>query len=72
MRSMFTLEEISEMLDMKYSEVEKEIEGGHLSYTFHEGEKRVTLYDLEKYMGAEQTQKITREFLQAKNEQASS
>lgn len=64
MRSMFSLEEVGDMLDMKTSEVEKEIEGGHLTYSFHEGKKMVTLYDLEKYMGAEQTQKITREYLQ--------
>lgn len=64
MRSMFTLEEVGMMLDMDTSEVEKEIENGHLTYSFHEGEKRVTLYDLEKYMGAEQTRKITQEFLQ--------
>lgn len=66
MRSMFSLEEVGEMLDMKPSEVEKEIENGHLTYSFHEGEKRVTLYDLEKYMGAEQTRKITQEFLENK------
>lgn len=64
MRSMFSLEEIGEMLDMDTDEVEKEIEDGHLSYSFHEGEKRVTLYDLEKYMGEEQTRKITQEYLQ--------
>jgi hypothetical protein len=61
---MFSLEEIGEMLDMDTDEVEKEIENGHLSYSFHEGEKRVTLYDLEKYMGEEQTRKITQEYLQ--------
>ncbi len=64
MRSMFSLEEIGDMLDMDTDEVEKEIENGHLSYSFHEGEKRVTLYDLEKYMGEEQTRKITQEYLQ--------
>lgn len=64
MRSKFSLEEVGEMLDMKTSEVEKEIESGHLTYSFHEGEKKITLYDLEKYMGAEQTQKITQEYLQ--------
>lgn len=64
MRSMFSLEEIAEMLEMSPEEVEKEITSGHLSYSFHEGEKKVTLYDLEKYMGAEQTRKITQEFLQ--------
>ena len=64
MRSMFTLEEVGKMLDMKPSEVEKEIEGGHLTYSFDEGKKRVSLYDLEKYMGPEQTRKITREFLE--------
>lgn len=67
MRSMFTLEEVAEMLDMKVAEVEKEIDGGHLSYSFHEGEKRVTLYDLEKYMGPEQTRKITSEYLEAES-----
>lgn len=64
MRSKFSLEEVGEMLDMKTREVEKEIEGGHLTYSFHDGEKMITLYDLEKYMGAEQTQKITQEYLQ--------
>jgi len=64
MRSMFSLEEVGEMLEMKTSEVKQEIESGHLTYSFHEGEKRVTLYDLEKYMGAEQTRKITQEYLQ--------
>ena len=64
MRSMFSLEEVGNMLDMKTSAVEKEIESGHLTYSFHDGKKQVTLYDLEKYMGAEQTRKITQEFLQ--------
>ena len=68
MRSMFSLEEVGQMLDMKPSEVKKEIEGGHLTYSFDEGQKRVSLYDLEKYMGAEQTRKITQEFL--KNEES--
>ena len=66
MRSMFTLEEVGRMLDMKPSEVKKEIEGGHLTYSFDEGEKRISLYDLEKYMGADQTRKITQEFLENK------
>lgn len=60
---MFSLEEVGEMLDMKTSEVEKEIKSGHLTYSFHEGEKQITLYDLEKYMGAEQTKKITQDYL---------
>lgn len=64
MRSMFSLEEVGEMLDMKTSDVEKEIESGYLTYSFHEGEKMITLYDLEKYMGAEQTRKITNEYLE--------
>lgn len=63
MRSKFSLEEVGEMLDMKTNEVEREIESGHLTYSFHNGEKMITLYDLEKYMGEEQTQKITQEFL---------
>lgn len=67
MRSMFSLEEIGEMLDMKTSEVEQEIESGHLTYSFHEGEKQITLYDLEKYMGAEQTKKITQNYLSESN-----
>lgn len=64
MRSKFSLEEVGEMLDMKTNEVEKEIEDGHLTYSFHDGEKMITLYDLEKYMGADQTQKITQEYLE--------
>lgn len=67
MRSMFTLDEVGTMLDMSTDQVEKEIDGGHLGYTFENGQKKVTLYDLEKYMGAEQTQKITSEFLQENN-----
>lgn len=67
MRSMFTLEEVGTMLDMTKDQVEKEIDGGHLGYTFENGEKKVTLYDLEKYMGAEQTRKITQEFMQSEN-----
>lgn len=63
MRSRFSLEEVGEMLDMKTSEVENEIAKGHLTYSFHDGEKKITLYDLEKYMGAEQTRKITQSFL---------
>lgn len=63
MRSMFSLKEVGEMLDMTTKEVEKEIENGHLTYSFHNGEKKITLYDLEKYMGAEQTQKITQDYL---------
>lgn len=55
------------MLKMKPSKVKEEINKGHLTYSFHEGEKRVTLYDLEKYMGAERTRKITREFLENQN-----
>lgn len=64
MKSMFSLEEVGEMLDMKPSEVEKEIQTGHLTYSFHDGEKRITLYDLEKYMGPEQTRKITQDYLE--------
>lgn len=67
MRSTFSLEEIGKMLDMTPGEVKKEIEDGHLTYSFYEGKKRVSLYDLEKYMGAEQTRKITREFLENKS-----
>lgn len=67
MRSMFTLAEVGKMLDMTEAEVDKEIESGHLGYTFEEGEKKVTLYDLEKYMGAEQTRKITQEFMQGQS-----
>lgn len=67
MRSRFTLEEIGDMLEMKTSKVKEEINKGHLTYSFHNGEKRVTLYDLEKYMGAERTRKITQEFLQSQN-----
>lgn len=58
MRSMFTVEEVGTMLDMKVNQVKKEINNGQLSYTFKDGEK---------YMGADQTRKITREFLQTQN-----
>ncbi len=64
MRSMFSIEEVGEMLKMDPSQVVKELESGQLTYTFHEGEKKVTMYDLEKYMGADQTRKIVREFLE--------
>lgn len=65
MRSMFTIPEVAEMLDMSVAEVESEIDQGYLSYSFEKGEKRVTLYDLEKYMGPEQTQQITTDYLNA-------
>lgn len=64
MRSMFTIEEIGQMLNMKPSEVESEVDDGNLGYTFDDGEKKVTLYDLEKYMGVERTREITQEFFQ--------
>lgn len=64
MRSMFTLKEVGKMMNMSEDQVQKEIDSGHLGYTFENGEKKVTLYDLEKYMGADQTRKITQEFLQ--------
>lgn len=64
MRSMFSIKEVGQMLDMKPSEVESEIDNGNLGYTFDDGVKKVTLYDLEKYMGAERTRKITQEFFQ--------
>ena len=67
MRSMFSLEEVGTMLDMTVDQVKKEINDGQLGYTFDDGEKKVSLYDLEKYMGAEQTRKITREFLEAES-----
>lgn len=65
MRSMFTIEEVADMLDMSASEVESEIDNGYLSYSFESGQKRVTLYDLEKYMGPEQTRQITTDYLNA-------
>lgn len=60
---MFSLEEVGEMLDMDVDEVEQEIESGYLTYSFHDGQKKITLYDLEKYMGPEQTRKITQDYL---------
>lgn len=69
MRSTFSLEEVGTMLDMEPDEVKQEIENGHLTYSFDEGKKRVSLYDLEKYMGEEQTRKITQEFLENKRTQ---
>lgn len=65
MKSKFTLNEVGSMLNMTIEEVEKRIEEGHLSYSYSDGKKVITLYDLEKYMGAQQTRKITTEFLQS-------
>ena len=66
MKAKFTLQEIGEMLEMSVAEVEEEIDNGHLNYSFDDGEKRVTLYDLEKYMGAEHARKITQEYMSEK------
>lgn len=66
MRSMFSIEEVAQMLDMEPKQVESEIEDGYLGYDFKEGEKKITLYDLEKYMGEEQTRTIISEFMQQK------
>jgi hypothetical protein len=68
MRSMFTIEEVAQMLEMTKKQVDSELDTGQLGYTYEDGEKRVTLYDLEKYMGAEQAMKIAREFLAEENE----
>ena len=67
MKAKFTLKEVGEMLDMSVAEVEQEIDNGYLNYSFQSGKKRVTLYDLEKYMGSEQAQKITQEYLNAQS-----
>jgi hypothetical protein len=50
------------MLDMTIKQIESEIDSGNLSFTYDEGEKKITLYDLEKYMGSDQTMKIVREY----------
>ena len=70
MRSMFTIEEVAEMLDMKTGQVENELDGGHLGFTYQDGEKRITMYDLEKYMGEQQMLTIVREYLSQKADQA--
>lgn len=64
MRSMFTIDEVAEMLDMTEKQIKSELDNGELGFTYEDGEKRITLYDLEKYMGADHALKITREFLQ--------
>jgi hypothetical protein len=64
---MFTLNEVGRMLNMTTDEVEEKIDEGHLSYSFSGGEKKITLYDLEKYMGADQAWKITDEYLKNNN-----
>lgn len=69
MRSMFTVEEVSEMLDMTEKQIESEMSSGELGFTYDDGIKKITLYDLEKYMGGDQALKITREFLRKKSEQ---
>lgn len=63
MKSKFTYEEVAEMLGMSIDELESEIDSGDLGFTYDDGEKMITLYDLEKYMGSEQTMKITQEYL---------
>ncbi len=63
MKSMFTLQEVGNMLNMTMEDIEKEIDDGYLSYSFNSGEKKITLYDLEKYMGADQTREITQNYL---------
>lgn len=63
MKSMFSLNEVGRMLNMTIVEVEEKIDEGRLSYSFSGGEKKITLYDLEKYMGADQTRQITNEYL---------
>jgi hypothetical protein len=60
---MFTLNEVGTMLNMSEKELEEIIDDGHLNYSFNDGEMIITLYDLEKYMGADQTKKITDEYL---------
>lgn len=67
MKSMFTLGEVAKMLDMSIEEVKEEIDKGYLSYSFQNGDKKIALYDLEKYMGAEQTKKITEDYLNNDN-----
>jgi len=69
MKSMFTLKEVGDMLDMTVEEVEQEIDNGYLQYTFSDGDKKITMYDLEKYMGADQTRTIVREYLNDKEDQ---
>lgn len=69
MRSMFTVKEVGEMLDMTPDQVKSELSSGHLGYTYKDGEKRITMYDLEKYMGEDQMLKIVREFLSQDAEQ---
>jgi hypothetical protein len=63
MKSKFTFEEVSEMLGMTIKQLESEIDSGNLGFTYDDGDKMITLYDLEKYMGSEQTMKITQEYL---------
>ena len=67
MKSKFTFEEVSEMLGMTIKQLESEIDSGNLGFTYDDGEKMITLYDLEKYMGSEQTMKITQEYLSEKS-----
>lgn len=55
------------MLNMTINEVEEKINEGYLSYTFSNGEKKISLYDLEKYMGAGQAQKMTQDYLNNRN-----
>lgn len=62
MKSRFTLEEVSQMLDLKPHQVRNEITTGSLGSEYHNEELVVTLYDLEKYMGPEHAMMVAREF----------
>ena len=63
MKAKFTFEEVADMLGMSMKDLQSEIDSGDLGFTYDDGEKRITLYDLEKYMGGEQAMKITQEYV---------
>jgi len=65
MKAQFTESEVAEMLDMSKKELLKELRSGQLGYSVDNktGRRRITLYDLEKYMGSEHAMMVVQEFL---------
>jgi len=64
MKSQFTIDEVSEMLDMKRKDVKSELRSGNLGYIFTDDDvQKITLYDLEKYMGSDHARVVVEEFL---------
>lgn len=64
MKSQFTESEVTEMLDISKKELLKKLRSGQLGYSVDDdtGKRKITLYDLEKYMGSDIAMKVVKEF----------